>query len=311
MSEKIKKPLFFITRWILVFLVISVLAFLCPRLLPETPVEHMLESYQLEPTQENIDIVTKAWGLDRPLPVQYGVWMINFMRGDWGHSLTNGADIRDQFARRMPYTLILGIGGLLLSSLAAFFVGFRAAMKENGFWDITTRFLSIMSITIPAFISCIVIVYFLGVKLKWIRFFTGNPAYCLVIAVFLMVLYQMGPISRVVKEHFRTQMSQSHVTFAVSRGFPLEYVLLRQCYKPVLIGLISITMSSIPSALGGGSLMEYAFGIPGISSLLISSLSSSDYNVLQVYLMIIVFVVFITHVLLDVVLSVLERGLQT
>ncbi len=311
MFKKAKKPLLFISRWILVFLVISMLAFLCPRLLPETPVEHMLETYQLDKTEENIAIVTKAWGLDRPLPVQYGIWMRNFLRGDWGYSITNGADIRSSFARRMPYTLVLGIGGLFFAALAAFFAGYRASLKENGFWDVLTRFMAITSITVPAFISCILIVYLLGVKLKWVRFFTGNPVYCLGIAVFIMVLYQMGSIARVVKDHFRKQMRESYVTFAVSRGFPLEYVLLHQCYKPVLIGLISVTLSSIPSALGGGSLMEYAFGIPGISSLLISSLSSSDYNVLQIYLMVIVFMVFITHVLLDALLAVLERGIRT
>ena len=301
-----KKALKFCIKWFAIFFVVSVIAFMCPRLMPGNPAQSLLEAYQMAPTEENIAIIEKAWGLDQPLPKQYIIWISNFVRGDWGYSLSTKLDIRQLLMKKLPYSIAVGMGGLLLSSVLAWFLGYRAALKENGICDFLSRFLSLFSLSVPSFIFTVILVYFLGVRLGIVRFFTGDGKICLLIAVCVMALYMVGPTARVMKTHFKEQMASSYVTFAVSRGFNMNYVLLRHTWKPVLCGLISVTISKIPAAFGGSSILEYALGIPGISYFLVESMHSTDYYVLQSYIMVVVICVFLSHLVLNLILSLLE-----
>lgn len=301
-----KKILKFCIKWLAIFFVISVVAFMCPRLMPQNPAQYMLEAYQLAPTEENIAIIEKAWGLDQPLPKQYLIWISNFVRGDWGYSMSTKLDIRQLFMAKLPYSAAVGMGGLVLSSVLAYLLGYRAALKERGICDFLSRFLSLFSLSVPSFVFVVLLVYFLGVRLGIVRFFTGDGRICLLIAVCVMAFYMVGPTARVMKTYFKEQMSSTYVTFAVSRGFPMNAVLLRHTWKPVACGLISVTISKIPSAFGGSSILEYALGIPGISYFLVESMHATDYYVLQSYIMVIVICVFLSHLVLNLILSLLE-----
>ena len=301
-----KKALKFCVKWLAIFFVVSVVAFMCPRLMPENPAQSLLEAYQLAPTDENIAIIERAWGLDRPLPQQYAIWVTNFIRGDWGYSLSTGLDIRTTFMRKLPYSMAVGLGGLMLSSVMAFFLGYGAAMKEHGFCDSISRFISLFSLSVPSFVFTVILVYFLGVKMGLVKFFTGDGRVCMLIAIVVMALYMAGPAARVVKTHFKEQMAASYVTFAISRGFSMKYVLLKHTYKPVICGLISVCISAIPTAFGGSSILEYALGIPGISYFLVTSMHATDYFVLQSYIMVLVICVFLSHLVLNLILDMLE-----
>lgn len=301
-----KKAFKFLVKWIVIFFTVSVIAFVCPRLMPGNPAEMLLHAHQLDPSEENIKKIEEAWGLDKPLYQQYTIWITNFIKGDWGYSLSTHLNIRDTFLLKLPYSIAIGMGGLLLSSLIAFFLGYGAALKENGVCDILSRFISVFSLSVPSFVFTVLVVYFLGVKLNMVEFFTGDGRMCMFIAIWIMALYLLGPTARVIKTHFREQMLESHVIFSISRGFSMPYILLRHTYKPVLCGLISVSISKIPLAFGGSSILEYALGIPGISYFLVTSMHATDYYVLQSYIMVIVICVFLSHLILNLILDMLE-----
>jgi len=292
-------------KWLIIFFFVSLIAFLCPRLMPGNPAESMLQAYQLASTPENVAVIEKAWGLDKPLYQQYFIWVFNFIRGDWGRSLSTRLDIREEILKRLPASLNIGLGGLALSSMMAFLLGYGAAVKDKGVCDRLSRFLSLFSLSVPSFVLTVIVVYFLGVKFGIVKFFTGDGKACMMIAVCMMALYLVGPSARVVKVHFKEQMASSHVVFAISRGFSMNYVLLRHTWKPVVCGLISVTISKIPTAFGGSSILEYALGIQGISYFLVSSMHATDYYVLQSYIMVVVTCVFLSHVVLNLILDAL------
>ena len=110
-----KKILSFIGKWLLIFLIASVAIFLLVRMMPTSPVNQWLSSYNLPHTEENIAYVTERMGLDKPLIVQYLSWMGNFLRGDWGYSLVSHLPIKEQFIKRLPYSVSIGVFGILLT----------------------------------------------------------------------------------------------------------------------------------------------------------------------------------------------------
>ena len=112
----------------------------------------------------------------------------------------------------------------------------------------------------------------------------------------------MGSLSRVVKKAFREEMSKSYVRFSVSRGFEKNRVLLTQAYKPVVCHLLSAITGSFATVFGGSTVLEFAFGIPGISFFLVNSMKNADYAVLQTYILVVVIWMCLIHVMFQILL---------
>ena len=169
-----KKIVLFFIKWILIFFAGSILIFAVVRLMPTSPVDHYLTGMSLPLTDENREIVIRSMGLDQPLLKQYTTWITGFLKGDWGKSLTSRLDIRTEFMAKMPYSFGIGLGGILLGAFFAYFLGFGAALHRNGVCDRFSSALSVFTQAVPGFIVAILIIYFFGVKLKAVKFFTGD-----------------------------------------------------------------------------------------------------------------------------------------
>ena len=187
-----KNVIAFLVKWLLIFAVASVMIFGVVRLMPSTPVEQWLTSFNLPHTKENVAKVTALMGLDQPLPVQYFAWLRNFFKGDWGLSLISHVSIRDTFIQKLPYSVSIGLSGILISAVLAFFLGYRAALHIGGVCDRLSAALAVFSQSIPSFITSVFIIYFLGVKLKAVKFFTGSVRNAMISAILITAIYQLG-----------------------------------------------------------------------------------------------------------------------
>lgn len=301
-----KKYVFFLLKWILIFLVGSILIFGVVRLMPTSPVDHYLTKMSLPLTEENRAVIRKNMGLDKPVVQQYFDWIFDFLRGNWGVSLTSHTDIRTEFLAKMPYSFGIGIGGILIGAVFAWLLGYRAAYRQSGFCDRFSAVLSVLTQTIPGFILAILIIYFLGVKLKAVKFFTGDGNLSILMAILIMALYRIGPWARVVRNAFREEMKKSYVRFAISRGIPKGKVLFIHAARPVLCSLVATVMSDFASVFGASSVLEFAFTIPGLSYFLVRCMQQSDYTVIQSYILIVIVWMFFVHLLLNILLDILD-----
>lgn len=300
-----KQIIIFLVKWLIIFFVASVIIFIAVRMMPSTPVDKWLNAYHLAHTEENVAFVTHKMGLDQPLIVQYLTWIGNFLRGDWGVSLVSGENIRERFMAKMPYSFSIGICGLLIGAAVSFFLGFRAALKRNGFCDRLTTGMTIFSQSVPMFIVSILIINAFGVKLQIAKFFSGDGRFAILAAIILTAVYCMGGLSRVVRAAFREEMSKSYVRFMVSRGFAPKTVLRKHAYKPALASLISSVITRFAGVFGGSTVLEFAFAIPGLSTMLVSAMDSRDYSILQTYILVVVIWMFFVHLILHLVLRLL------
>lgn len=298
----------FITKWILMFIIMSILAFVLVRMMPISPVEILLNNLSLPSTEENIKAVEEKWGLDKPLITQYKVWFTNFIKGDWGHSYITKLDLKEEWAKRLPYSLIIGLGGLVLSSILSFFIGYLSAIKENGFWDRLSKGLSIFAQSVPIFILSILVIYGLGVKLQKVKFFTGNQKAGLFFGVLFSALTTVGLLSRIVKSHFIEEGNKTYILSYISRGYNPKTVLLTKGYRQPLYGLFSALIDKLSWVIGGTTVIEFAFSIPGISYFLVESMHSRDYLVIQSYIILMFLWMFFVHIIINLILKVLLRG---
>ena len=108
-----------------------------------------------------------------------------------------------------------------------------------------------------------------------------------------------------VREAFREEMKKSYVKFMVSRGFDRRTVLWRHAFKPPLASLISAVITRFAGVFGGSTVLEFAFAIPGLSTMLVTAMDSRDYNILQTYILVVVLWMFLVHVVLHLVLLLL------
>ena len=293
-------------KWIAIFILASILVFAIVRMMPSTPVDKWLDAYHLPHTEENVAFLTQKMGLDQPLAVQYWTWVSGFFMGDWGVSLVSGEDIKAKFFTKMPYSFSIGLVGIVVGAFGAFFLGYRAALNKKGAANRFSSFLAVFAQCVPQFIFAILIINALGVRLKLVSFFTGSSAYALVAAMAITALYCAGAFSRIVRTAFREQMGKSYVKFAISRGFSKKEVLFKHAYKPVLASLISAMITRFAGVFGGSTVLEFAFVIPGLSTMLVNSLDSRDYTVLQTYILVVIIWMFLVHVVLNVVLRLLD-----
>ncbi len=301
------KKLHSLISFIIIIFLSSILVFAVTRIMPLSPEKMLLSSYNLPQTEENITALKIKWGLDAPLYQQYFSWISGVLKGDWGNSLISGLPIKEELLKRLPFSLALGLGSLLLSSIFAFWLAYYAAIK-GGFFELLSRGLSLLSQSVPIFISSLIVILYLGVKLKIINFYTGNPWVSTIIGIILLAIWSCGGLSRVAKKHFMELKEQTYIKRLISNGLNYEKIMLVHGYKPVLYSLSGALVSRFASILGGSSVVEFAFTIPGINFFLIESIKNRDYYVIQSYLLIVMIWMAIVNLAFNQLKIRLNRG---
>ncbi len=281
---------------VLMLVLSSILVFTITRMMPLSPEQMLLSTYDLPQTDENINMLKEEWGLDAPLYVQYFTWAKGMLVGDWGNSLISKIEIKDEFMKRLPFSLCLGLGSLLMSVILGFFIGYLAAVKK-GFFEMLSRGLTLFSQSVPNFIAALFVIYVIGIKFDLVNFFTGDPWKSTFIGILLIAITTCGGLSRVARQHFIEISDKTYIKRLYASGFRYDFVMLRHGFKPVIFGMIGAVVSRFASILGGSTVIEFAFSIPGINFFLIESIKNRDYYVIQSYMLLVMVWMTLVHVI--------------
>ena len=268
-------------------LAVSALAFLVVAFMPSDPVMIAIRAWNLPVDEATMQALRAAWGLDRPLAVRYVHWLADFVTGDWGRSFRTGEPVFHEFLIRLPLSLGIGLGGLMLAVLAAVPLGFAAALKPDGLADRLGRALAVGTQAVPAFLLGLVLIWVLGVKLQVIRPFSGGTD-VLVLAAGLVGLHSAGMLSRVYRRDLIDQTGQTYYLTALAKGLSRRQALWRHGHRSAFYALLSALRSEAGWAIGTTAALEVLFGLPGISQFLVQSIGARDYYVLLAYIMVVV-----------------------
>lgn len=273
---------------VLLFVVATIL-FFSIHLLPGDPVLLILGGDTAQPTPEQIATVRAKLGLDRPLWLQYLTWLQRVTRGDLGRSLVDDRPVARDLANRLPRTLQLVIPATLLATAAGVSLGMFAARRRGRLADPIASSTALMGFSMPVFVVGMLLVAVFSITLGWLPP-TGYVSFGEDAAGFLRHLIlptlalSAAPIAitmRMTRSSFLEQATLDYVRTARAKGLPEPAVAWRHVLRNALLPVVTVVGLQIGSMFAGAVLVEYIFSWPGLNTLLLNSISTRDYPIIQ------------------------------
>ncbi|WP_236773814.1 ABC transporter permease [Agrobacterium tumefaciens] len=254
--------------------------------MPADPVQIAIRVWNLTATSETVAALREGWGLDRPLILRYLHWLSDFVAGDWGRSFRTGESVFAEFIDRLPLSLMLGISGLLVAIAVAVPLGFSAAARPGGIADRASRAFSVFVQAVPGFWLGLVLLWVLGVQLRWIRPF-GTDITAIILPVLLIASHSAAVFARIYRRDMIETTRQPYFRTALAKGLSHRQALWRHAHRGAFYALLSAVRSEAGWVIGSTATMEILFNLPGISQFLVQSIAVRDQMVLQAYVMVI------------------------
>lgn len=310
-----------ILQGLLVIFLISVATFVIMRLMPGDPVYLLLGEGQVRISQDQIDAIRERWGLDRPYHEQYLIWMLNFVRGDFGDSLIRtGVPVRTMIFEAVPVTAQLNVLALIVALLIAIPGGIWAALRRNSLVDYLNAFGSTLGISMPNFwLGLMLIVLFALYIPQWIGdipLIGRIPPFGLrswqgyILPVLVLAVGEMAIFSRVMRSSMLEVLERDYVRTAKAKGLPQHLVLIRHALRNALLPVITVIGFRIAFLLSGTIVIETVFAVPGIGRLFTDSVFRLDYQVVQSLVVLLAVLVVVVNLITDLSYALIDPRIR-
>jgi len=269
-----------VLQGILVIWIVTLMVFTILHLTPGDPVDLIVGEANVTHAQR--EEIRHFWGLDKPVHVQYLLWLRNIVHGDFGVSVSfGGRPVSDLLRAAAPNTLKLNALALLFSLIVAIPMGIFAAVKRYTIFDASATIASTLGVSIPNFWLGLILIIIFALKLGWLPPFgsTGWKSY--VLPVFVLATEQMALIARLMRATTLEVMNQEYVATARAKGLNERVVMLRHVVRNALLPIITVIGFRVGVLLSGTIVIETVFAWPGIGRLLFQAISRRDYLVVQ------------------------------
>jgi peptide/nickel transport system permease protein len=309
------------------------LTFMMGRLLPADPVVAVVGH---EADKETYDRVYRELGLDRPLVVQFGSYVVNVLRGDLGQSLTTGHPVARDLVQVFPATVELALVAVLAGALIGVPLGIAAAANRGRWIDHVARIVGLAGYSVPIFWLGLMALFLFYAKLQWVGasgrvdiFYEGlvtpvtgfllldsamagewevfrSALSHIILPGMLLGYYSVAYISRMTRSFMLEQLSQEYVIAARAKGVSRRGVIWRHAFKNIRVQLLTILALTFGGLLDGTVLIETVFGWPGLGQYLTRGLDDSDMNVVMGAVLLIGIVFFTVNAVTDRLYRILD-----
>jgi peptide/nickel transport system permease protein len=265
---------------------VSVLIFCLQQLLPGDPAL-ALAGEEHDPTA--VAAIRKKYHLDEPIPMQYGIWMGKVLRGDFGESMRNRIPVRELLASKLPVTVELATGSMVIGLLIGIPAGVLAAARPGTPIAVGANVLALSGLSVPHFWLGIMLILFFAVRLGWLPASGYVPPWEDLgrnLATILLPSVVLGTgVAGVMMRHTRGAMRESlgadYVRTARAKSVSERMVVLKHALRNALIPVITLGAIEFGRLLSGAVLTEQIFAIPGFGKLLVDGVFNRDYAVVQ------------------------------
>lgn len=270
MVKYLLKRLFYIipTFFILTFIVFCVL-----ELSPGDPV---LMIAGTTATKEQIEAVTEELGLNEPMIVRYGKYILNLFKGDMGTSWMDGRSVSKYFFERMPNTLILSLGALCLTIVIGIPFGVIAAVRQNGIIDKITLIVALFFISVPAFFLALLAQLLFAMKLQIFPVTGAETWRHYVLPIVILGVGQIAGQVRMTRSSMLDVLSQDYIRTANSKGASNMHVIIHHALRNGLLPVITGIGNSVAYLFSGAAVIEMVFAIPGLGTLMVNAVQTVD-----------------------------------
>lgn len=309
---------------VFVFFIISILMFAIYKAMPGDPVEIMLgdskTTMKPDAYQALYDKTVISLGLDKPLPVQYVVWMGNMLTGNFGYSTQYKQEVINIIGAPMANTVLLNVLTMIVVFAIAIPLGIVTAVRKNGVFDKSVQVLTIVGYSLPQFIVALLAIFLLAVKfpifpisgvqsaglnatgLEWFL----DRAWHMVLPVLVMAVSGIGGITRYVRAAMIDVLRMDYIKTARAKGLREKVVVYIHAFRNALIPIVTITTWWVIGLFGGSIVIESVFLWPGLGKMLIDGLLQRDFAVVLTMQMFYVVLSLAGNVIMDIAYTIVD-----
>jgi len=256
-------------------------------------------------TPEQVEQVRLAMGLDRPVPVQYGHYLVNLAHGSLGMSARFGTTVLSEIGQRLPYTIVLAVLGTLVGAVFGIALGVLAATHKGRWADALGSMLGVVGISMPVYWLGILLIVLFSVQLKWLPIGGADSLASLVMPTLTLGVFSTAVVSRMTRSTMLDTLGQDYVRTVRAKGVA-EWVAVRHALRNAFIPILTVIGLQFGTLLGGAVLTETVFSWPGIGQLLVQSINNRDFPLVQGIVFVFAAMFIVLNIVTDLLYSVVD-----
>ncbi len=286
-----------------VVLGVSIIVFSIIRMIPGDPARSIAG---VNATPEFIQQVRVRYALDQPLPVQYGRFMVDLLRGDLGNSIFSGRAVTTEIGERFPRTLLLATIALVIATMIGVSAGIVSATRRNSIFDNASMLVALVGVAAPVFWMALMLQLLFAVQLRLLPATGIGTIRHLILPSVTLGTASAALMARITRSSMLDVLRQDFITTARSKGLSERLVVYKHALKNALIPVVTVLGLQFGILLGGAVLTETVFAWPGVGRLLVDAILRRDYPVVQGTVMLLAFLFVIINLVVDVVYAFLD-----
>ncbi len=291
-----------------VLIVSSFIVFAGMYLAPGSPEQFLVQGRTVTP--EVLAAIREQYGLDDPFLLRYWHWLLDVLQGDLGRSLLTQQDVTTLVASRLPTTLSLALYAAILIVVLGVGLGVLAATK-SGVFEKLVVFGSNLGFAVPTFFAALVLMFLFGSSLGWFPVSGSGEGivdrlWHLTLPAIALAFPGIAVVARITRTAVREEQGSEHVVMAIARGVPKQLVLWRHTIRNSMLPVSTVIGTQIAGLLASAFVIEYAFTLDGIGSLLVNSVQKKDFAVVQAIALIMVLAFGLINLIVDLLYAVID-----
>ncbi len=309
---------------LLTLFAVATILFFIFRMMPGDPTAQILSPALDEEVQARIK---KAFGLDKPIYIQYALYLKNLVLLDWGRSFTSAEKVFDILQYRFWNTICLMAAGMCFTIIFGTGLGMIMAWRRNGPLDVGATLGALVLQSAPPFVTGIMLLMFLSYRLDIFPtggmhssgvslhqglsiFFSRDFVHHLVLPTITVALYYLATPMLIMRDSMLEVMGSDYIELAKAKGLSPHVVMIKHAARNALIAVVTVSSLMIGFALGGQVIVEQVFSWPGMGQLMVEAASSQDYPVAQGTFMLLAIVIVVINLLADISYPILDPRIR-
>ena len=262
-------------------------------------------------TQTDVEIIRKAYGLDRPVVVQFVNWMGRAMVGDLGESFFFKDRVSNLILQRMPITMTLGLVGLALALIVSIPLGTLAALREGTWIDRAVTIVTMVGQAMPSFWFGLILMITLGLTLGWLPISGTGSWQHFVMPGIVLALTATPALTRLTRSGMIEAISSDYIRTARAKGLSRASIIFKHALRNAAIPVVSIAAVQLGFMLGGSIVVETVFALHGVGFLGWESITKNDFPVVQGVVLVFAVIYIVLTMLADILNAVLDPRIRS
>jgi peptide/nickel transport system permease protein len=261
-------------------------------------------------SQADIDAIHQDLGLDRPLLVQYGLFVTGLVKGDFGKSFYYRTPVLELYLERLPNSLLLAVVAMAFSLAIGIPSGVLAAVRVNGWWDGAGKVFSLLGLSMPSFWVGLLLILFFSVYLGWLPSSgSGTPLHVLMPA-FALGWYFAAAHMRLTRSSMLEVLGSEYIKLARLKGLPEALVIGKHAFKNALIPVLTLAGINLVLMINVAVVVETVFAWPGVGRLLYEGIAFRDFPVVQTTVILGGVMIVVVNLTVDLLYAVIDPRIR-